>query len=130
MTETEFQDILRDTREDILAVMRQEGFYFGKSRKLRYDATAWDLNNGACEEFADAVVEAVPEADALYPAELVPGMELLDCPHVMLFWRGKFYDAECIQGVKDWRDLPLMKNRGKSRARVLRERRAARKDCV
>jgi len=133
MTEREFQDILRDTRENMLDVMRQEGFYWGPrhDRKLRYDATVWDLNNGACDEFADAVAEAVPEAEALSDDQFAKVPEEAFPTHVFVHWRGKFYDSECIKGVKDWRKLPLFKNQGKSRARVLRERKASGgKDCI
>jgi len=42
--------------------------------------------------------------------------------HCILRFKDKYYDAECIKGVKDWRNLPIIKNIGKSRSEVLQEK--------
>jgi hypothetical protein len=44
--------------------------------------------------------------------------------HCVVEYRGKFYDAECHEGVDRVRDLPIYKNRGKTRTQVIREQRA------
>jgi hypothetical protein len=42
--------------------------------------------------------------------------------HCVIEYRGRFYDAECHEGVDRVRDLPIYKNRGKTRSEILRER--------
>jgi hypothetical protein len=138
VTEREFQDVLRYYRDGIIDDMRRNGFYYGPPPgKLRYDATPYDVNQGRCGAFAQLIVDEVPEAEYFYVGTLDPrapdpeGTTPYDCAHAYVKWRGKYYDAECISGVKDWRRLPAIKNRDKSRTRVLREWRASgRKDCV
>lgn len=133
MTEKEFRAILRDIREDFLDGMRRQGFYYGKpSGKLRYDATPYDVNQGLCQGFARAVMEAVPESQYWWlPPEGEDPEDPLKCSHAFVLWRGKYYDAECISGVKDWQQLPFVRNWGKSRAKVLQERKeSGGKDCT
>ena len=39
--------------------------------------------------------------------KIFQGAELWDMPsHAFVRYRGKFYDSETLNGVKDWRDLP------------------------
>jgi hypothetical protein len=42
--------------------------------------------------------------------------------HCILKFRSRYYDAECVKGVKDWRQLPCILNKGKGREAVLKER--------
>ena len=117
LTSDGFRKVLERVRDEIL-------------NHLGPGATTWDINNGYCEEFADAVVSLVPEADAIYVAQLDPEHdpnEPMECPHVIVLWRGKLYDAECFQGIRDWRKLPMVRNQGKSRATVLQERKGDRR---
>jgi len=70
-------------------------------------ATTWkgrvlfDINNGECEDFARDVLEIVPQAKEVW-SEMF-SMELVG--HVWVEYRGKHYDAECPDGVRDWHDL-------------------------
>lgn len=120
MTEKEFRDILLHVRGTLLDAMEKHGFWH--EEKLRFDPTPWDINNGLCDEFADTVVGIVKER---YPKEKVDAPDLREygapeeVAHVPVVWRGKFYDAECIKGVKDWKKLPLVVNRKLPRPKAI-----------
>ena len=122
-------DVLREETEDLLAELRRQGFWHHEKR--RHDATTWDINCGYCEVFADAVARRVSGAQAIwaYDPEIHPPVSEdggWDPDHCVVEYQGRFYDAECHEGVDHVRDLPIYKNVGKSRAQVLRERRAMR----
>lgn len=62
-----------------------------------------DINDGWCDKFADEIVEQ------LDGAELAHNIDAVDNEHVH-FWvayRDKCYDAECLDGVTDYHDLPF-----------------------
>lgn len=109
MDEREFRQILVDVRRSLLKRMRDEGFR---------GATPWDINNEFCDEFADTVVSVVNER---HPEERLEGIYMMgfdeDLLHTTILWRGKLYDAECVEGVKlkDWRRLPIVRNKGMDR---------------
>lgn len=125
MTQKQFESILFHVQFVLLETMKSQGFWHGegKKRKLRYDATPWDINNGLCDDFADTVVGIVKER---YPKEKVDAPDLREygapeeVAHVPVVWRGKFYDAECIKGVKDWKKLPLVVNAKLPRSKAIR----------
>lgn len=60
-----------------------------------------EINNGNCDVFADALYAVVGgellefDLDSSYPT------------HVWVRHNGRHYDAECVDGVEDWRDLPI-----------------------
>ena len=69
------------------------------------------INNGLCEDFAMMVIEQMGgysseleevATESFDGANDLPG-------HVWIYYQDKFYDAECPQGVKDWRELPIFK---------------------
>lgn len=66
--------------------------------------TAYEINDGYCEYWAQEVMEMVPSAiDHGTPEEFDgPG-------HVWVEIDGKHYDAETPFGVKDWKDLAIFK---------------------
>ena len=109
MRTREFQQLLRRTVKKFLEEVE----------------TTWDINNGLCEEFATEICELVPDADWFWIDDLlVPelGEEYADCAHCVIQFRKRYYDAECIEGVDHLRDIPLVRNKDKSRDQVLRER--------
>ena len=76
----------------------------------------YDINNGECEDFAGAVAtQAVLDGvDCLLDwrcteyyrnSDALPG-------HIWLYDRfsKRHYDAECPQGIRDWRRLPIFQS--------------------
>lgn len=64
------------------------------------------INNGRCGEFAREVSQRVDDAKVCsYPDYECPG----SIGHEWIMHRGQFYDAECPEGVEDWRDLPIFR---------------------
>ena len=70
--------------------------------------TPQTINNGLCDYFASIVNE-----DSNYEAKVV-GIEdfdatknPLDYPHIWLYFNDKHYDAECVEGVDSWDQLPF-----------------------
>lgn len=109
------KDVLREERDKLLRILREEGFYY--ERIKRFDATTWDVNCGYCEDFAEAVVKRIPSAEIKWLDE-----EDENISHCVVVYQGKYYDAECLEGVEDWHNLPLVKNKGETRDLVLAER--------
>lgn len=93
-------------RDEILAEMKRRGFYFGLERVIRHDPLPWDINCGYCEEFGERVCELVKGAEAFWKEFPHPSGGYEIC-HYIVKYRGRFYDAECVEGVKRWRDLPI-----------------------
>lgn len=110
MTKTEFREILTAVRDSMLESMER-------------GATPWDINNGSCDDFADAVVEVIK---ASFPGEEIQGVYMMDYDpdlfHTAIYWKGRLYDAECLAGVteKNWEKLPIVANKGLTRAQALR----------
>jgi len=74
------------------------------------ELTPQQINDGNCDSFADDVQTtmenhqwtgcSVQETDFMNSEE--PG-------HFFLKYGNKFYDAQCIEGVSDYHQLPIMK---------------------
>jgi hypothetical protein len=63
--------------------------------------SAYEINNGSCEEFVALICKFVPGAeDNATPDFTLPG-------HYWIEYEGKCYDAECPQGVDHWEQLPI-----------------------
>ena len=68
--------------------------------------SAYNINNGYCEEWAYAVLEALkdtPHQVGFWETDI----DLAYCAHAFVEIDGKFYDAECLDGVADYMQLPL-----------------------
>lgn len=109
------RDVMLAIRNEILQDMREQGFYY-KGKKL-YTPTLWDINCGFCEWFGEEVEERIPGANCFWMDD-----EGYDCSHYVVEYQGKYYDAECIDGVASLDDLPIIKNRKKTREQVFKER--------
>lgn len=95
MRDEEIRRILDQVTEEILGRMRLNGFYYRK--RLRYDPTVWDINDGHCYSWANRAAELIPGSFAQW----------IDPQHCVLVYEGRFYDADCPQGVNRWRKLPM-----------------------
>lgn len=86
---------------------------------LREVPTTWDINNGLCEDWAETVCADFAEAEAVW-------LDSFDAEanHCAVRCFDRWYDAECLDGEEDWRELPFWKNRNRSREAVLLERTA------
>lgn len=118
-------DIIQEETEALLRDMREHPEALPEYLRGK-EPTTWDINNGRCEELAEAVAERVDGAECApaYDPELHPFREDggWDADHFVVLYRGRFYDCEMPEGVEHVRDLPLYRNRGKTRAEVLAER--------
>ena len=72
----------------------------------------YDINNGRCEEFALEVIKQIPEAIDVQ-TESFDGEDTKLPGHVWILYQDKHYDAECPEGVSDWKDLPIFKKLNK-----------------
>jgi hypothetical protein len=114
MTTSDFETVLVEETEALLDDMRQRGFFY--RGELRFDPTTWDINNGRCDDFAEAV------AARTVGAESVPASGFgADLAHQVVLFGGRFYDAECHKGVQNLMDLPIAKNSGRLHADVIVE---------
>ena len=67
--------------------------------------SAEEISNGHCGDFADNVWNKLgcPPDEVLYFSSCYAQ----SCGHTWLTFRGKHYDAECPDGVSDWKMLPF-----------------------
>jgi hypothetical protein len=107
--------ILNEVTEKITSNMQRVGWYGPRERLPRHDRpTAWDINNGDCEEWAEEASrrlggDPVDLAALKYEMFGLPEGIFEDVAHVVLLLRGKFYDAQDPQGVSDPRQLHLVR---------------------
>ena len=78
----------------------------------------YEINNSQCEEFALKIVSKVKGAEDVCTENFV---EFGSLPgHVWILFEGKHYDAECIDGVDNFLELPIFQRArgGKSAHRL------------
>lgn len=63
-----------------------------------------DINNGYCAVFTDYVEFVFTRKELL---EICHTSNPIN--HYFVKYDGKFYDAECLDGVKNYKDLPIFK---------------------
>lgn len=93
----ELRRILDQVTQEILDRMRRDGFEY--RGEMRHDPLVWDINNGHCEAWAQRAAELIPGA---FTAWIDP-----DVDHCVLVYDGRFYDADCPDGVHRWSQLPM-----------------------
>lgn len=87
--------------------------------------TTWDVNAGFCEDFVVEVLrlaeQAGVEANMLWMDDMAD--ELDDAPsHCVVVHNGRYYDAECLDGVSELSNIPVYQNQNKTRQQVLTDR--------
>jgi len=88
----------------------------------------YDINNGLCEEFAVAVLGSLnfplDVADFIWIDDQFEHLEHF--AHVVIRLRvGEdvfYFDAECPEGTSDINEIPVVKNKDKTRQQVISER--------
>lgn len=77
----------------------------------QWGASAAQINNGQCEDFALAVLEQLGDShEEIVETSATPDEEWTDSTlpgHIWLTWSGWHFDAECPEGTKSWRELPI-----------------------
>lgn len=70
--------------------------------------TAADVNAGMCEDFALDLAELLQGSEVVYTENYVD-WDSDECPggHAWVLFQGRCYDAECLEGVSNWRSLPF-----------------------
>jgi hypothetical protein len=66
------------------------------------DMTEEDINSGSCFDWATIVFDYVAGSK-------IAGQNINDCGHTWVEFKGRCYDAEVPQGVRNWLDLPFWK---------------------
>jgi hypothetical protein len=93
---------------------------FDKANARYKGLTPYEISHGHCYEWALEVAKYLPEVEVkdvdLWPHRGTKGLPY----HVWVEFQGKAYDAETLQGVHNWRDLPFFK---KHQPNKLRSRR-------
>jgi hypothetical protein len=68
----------------------------------------YDINNGSCNEWGEEVLDLLRETTYIVEYwETLFGFA--DTTHAFLRIDGKFYDAECPEGVDDHMELPIFR---------------------
>jgi hypothetical protein len=107
--ELSVRERLEQVTEEILDRMQSEGWYYGPSREPRYDRpTAWHINCGWCQEWADLARGRVGGEIVDVDWELDTGGEYMTYCHDVLKLEGRFYDSQHPEGVDDLRKLDLV----------------------
>lgn len=110
MTSEDIRRILEEVTEEILGRMRRTGFTIHDGDEVRFDPVVWDINNGYCETWAKLAAERLGENTYI---------EWIDPYHCALFYQGKWYDADCLDGEYYWADLPMFADPAHERPELL-----------
>jgi hypothetical protein len=72
-----------------------------------FNMSPYDINNGLCEEFSQAILKKVPEAEEVSVESYGKFDELPG--HIWILYKGRHYDAENPEGVNNFMDLKIFK---------------------
>ncbi len=111
-------EILTVYTEQFKERVARAGWYFkGRWGKTHRTPSEWDINNGWCDHWADGAVALLGGGETVW----LDDEEGDSLDHAALVFDGKYYDAQCLEGVTDYMDLPLC--RGVTREQWLRHKR-------
>ncbi len=68
--------------------------------------TPYEINNGGCEEWAELVLAELRHSTNMV-GRWATDVDHASCSHIFIEIDGKFYDAECLDGVINYMQLPL-----------------------
>lgn len=68
-----------------------------------------EINNGYCADFACVVCNGWTGVEGIGGAKLMSDEDMgaSEYTHSFIEYRGKYYDAECLNGVDNWKSLPI-----------------------
>lgn len=79
--------------------------------------TATEVNSGMCEDFALDLAELLEGSEVVYTENYVDwDSDAYPGGHAWVLHQGRCYDAECLEGVGDWRSLPFFVRRLRGQA--------------
>ncbi len=64
--------------------------------------SARNINSGQCFEWATIVFDKIAGSK-------IAGQNIRGCGHTWIEYKGRLYDAEVPNGVRNWKDLPFWK---------------------
>lgn len=67
----------------------------------------YDINNGYCDVLADEIEYKIPGAESVCTENFTDSGKYPG--HIWIYYKGRHYDAESPEGVKDWKELPIFK---------------------
>ncbi len=113
-----FQQAMQQATAEFLAD-KDTRIFGGVRQNNRPVRDAYDINCGLCDEWAqrvyDLYLDMTGKADVEYlGAEHVTGNDDdgLEGGHTFVRFKGRYYDAECPQGVRQFWQLPLFQKNG------------------
>lgn len=74
----------------------------------------YDINNGKCGILARIVAERLEEAEPRTTGQMYdqePPYPSEYYGHTWIYYKGKHYDAEELEGVENWKNLPIFNRR-------------------
>lgn len=118
--------ILEEVNEHVLAYMTEVGWYSHTDNvqpvscnqplhAARHDKpTPADINGGFCEMWADEALRALKKAGIEGTGDCVwiedRGKEWQEFAHCVLFFDGKYYDSETLDGAKSINGIKMVKD--------------------
>lgn len=114
------KQVIEKHQKIYLEDMKKKGFFSGPIGNRIFDAHPYDINNGLCDCFATDIEKDVTEAIGLWLEEIDSKYE--DLSHCVIVYQGRYYDAECPDGVEKVEELPFFKNKNKTRDEVIAEK--------
>jgi hypothetical protein len=123
---------LTELREKYLDNMSQKGWFPEYGGKISHDRPKpYDINCGDCRPFGMNIEHKIPGAQQVWSSDMpdYQGPQFDDndnersdydpddpsADHTFIKYNGKYYDAECVDGVCNWRELPIYINNRKNR---------------
>lgn len=103
MPATERRAILAALTERVLDQMQATGWWHwnGQAQEIRHDRPLpWDINNGLCQEWAEEAARLVGG----YAFDISPRAS-----HMVLRLGRRYFDAQCLDGVRTLRELPIVR---------------------
>ena len=98
------------TATNISIFLRDFTYKFLKKNNL---ISAYDINNGLCDDWATKVNEILPETEILGTPDYYFMNYEWAIGHYWIKYKGKHYDAETLKGAKNWKNLLIFKNKRK-----------------
>lgn len=116
--------LLERHTQRFLLLMKEEGWYayWNVHRPTHRMPSEWDINNGWCDKWAHGARELVRDGQVVWLDDLDPKNQY---NHAVLLLDGRYYDAQCLEGVENHEDLPLC--REVTRTQWMRQRAKERK---